>query len=805
MLNDLRYATRMLFKNPGFTTIAVLTLGLGIGANTAVFSVVNAVLLRPLSYRDADRIVMLSSVWDKTKDMPGSLGKQVSVPDFQDWHDQSTAFEAMAYYATRQTSVMAGPAAEYAQATRVTPEFFRVFGVAPIVGHLFTPEEEKPGGGGAALLSHSFWQSHFGGNPSAVGQTVRMFDRTVSIVGVLPPGFHFPDKTDIWFPADTIAGHETAEYRTAFNCLAVGRLKPDVSVELAQAEIASIAARLEQQYPQTNKGRSVAVTRLRDEMVSNVRLTLYVLLATVGVVLLIACANVATLLLAKATARNREIAVRAALGATRGRLVRQLITESLILALLASAAGLVMAVWGLKGLVSLAPGDIPRLAETSIDGWVLAFTFCVSLMASLLFGLAPALQAARVDLNDALKLGAARAAAGGGMGRIRGALVVAEIAFSVMLLAGAGLLIRSFVALHNVALGFRPDSVLVMQATVPTPGPNGARANEFFKEVLADVSALPGILAAGATMAPPGHVDANGAYWIDHLPKELNLSAPQAVFSLVAPGTFAALHIPFKHGRDFSDGDTREAPFTAVINEALARRAFPGQDPIGRVIFCGYDSMKPMKIIGVVGNVRQYGPAIEPQPEVYMPYQQHYYNGTTLSVVVRTAIDPSSLVETMRRKARERSVEVPVKFSTLEASLYEDFAAPRFRALLLGIFAGLAVCLAMAGVYGVMAYLVGQRTNEIGVRVALGASSSNVLWLVLRQGITLASLGLAVGVIGAVAATRLLTSMLFEVKPVDLMTYVSVTVLLAGVALLASYIPARRAAKVDPIVALRHE
>jgi len=802
MLNDLRYAIRMLYKNPDFTAAAVLTLTLGIGANTAVFSVVNTVLLKPLAYRDPDRIVTLSSVWDKTKDTAASLGSPVSVPDFQDWHDQSTAFEAMAYYAGRQTSVMVGPEAEYGRATRITPEFFQVFGVAPIVGRLFTPEEETPGSGGAAVISHSFWQSHFGGNLSALRQTVRMFDRTVSIVGVLPPDFSFPDKTDIWFPADTVT-HETTEYRGAHNYLVVGRLRPGITLEQVQAQMTLIAARMEQQYPQTNKGRSVAVTRLRDEMVGNVRLTLYLLLVTVGVVLLIACANVATLLLAKATARNREIAIRAAMGASRTRLVRQLITEGLVLALIASAAGLILAVWGLKGLVALAPGDIPRLAETSIDGWVLAFTFGVSLMATLLFGLASALQTSRVDLNDTLKQGAARAVVAGGAGRMRAVLVVAEIALSVMLLVGAGLLIRSFVALHSVALGFRPESVLVMQATVPAPGPQGARANEFFKEVLAEVSVLPGVLSAGATMALPGHAESNAPYWIDYLPKELNVSAPEAVVSVITPGTFAALGVPVNHGRDFSDGDIRDAPFTAVINETLAQRAFPGQDPIGRVIFCGYDSTKPMKIVGVVGDVRQYGPAVEPESEVYLPYQQHAY--MSLSLVVRTAVDPRSLVEVMRHKARARSAEVPVKFTTLEASLYQDLAAPRFRTLLLGIFAGLAVCLAMAGVYGLMAYLVSQRTNEIGVRMALGASSSNVLWLVFRQGMAFASVGLALGVGGAVAATRLLTSVLFEVKPSDLITYASVTVLLGAVALLASYIPARRATKIDPMVALRYE
>jgi putative ABC transport system permease protein len=803
-LQDLRYGLRMLHRSPGFTLMAVLTLGLGIGANTAVFSVVNAVLLKPLAYRDADRIVTLSYASDKKTDAPFSMGKQVSVPDFYDWHDQSTTFEAMAYYASRRTSVVAGVEAEYRQAARVSPEFFRVFSLDPAVGRLFTAEEVTPGSGGAAVISYSFWQSHFGGDARALGQTVRMYDHAVIIVGVLPPGFQFPDKTEIWFPVGTIT-QETSKYRSANNYLAVGRLKPGVSLEQAQTQMLSISARLEQQYPQSNKGRSVSVTRMRDEMVSDVRFTLYLLLAAVALVLLIACANVATLLLAKATSRTREIAVRIAMGASRGRIVWQLATESLVLALLAGTVGLILAVWGLKGLVALAPGELPRLAETGIDGWVLAFTFGISLIASLLFGLAPAIQASQANPNEALKLGARQALAGGTAGKIRSALVVGEIALSVMLLVGAGLLIRSFIALHNVALGFRPENVLVMQATVPAPGPQFARANQFFKDLLADVSALPGVVAAGATMAPPGHIESMTGYWIDHLPKEMNISAPSAVVSVVTPNIFSALGIPLKRGRDFNDGDTRDAPFTAVINEALARSAFPGQDPIGRIIFCGFDSDKPMRIVGVVGDVRQSGPAQEPQSQIYMPYQQHSYNGSTLSVVVRTAADPTSLVETMRRKARERSLEVPVKFTTMEASLYENVAAPRFRTLLLGIFAGLAVCLAMAGVYGAMAYTVSQRSNEIGLRMALGANTSDVLLLVLRQGMAFAASGLALGLIGAVAATRLLTSMLFQVKPGDPMTYIAVVVLLGVVALLACYFPARRASRVDPMVVLRNE
>ena len=798
---DLKFALRSLRKNAGFTLLAILVMGLGIGANTAVFSVVNSVLLKPLDYRDPDRIVTLSSLGK----ISGSHS-QVPAPDFHDWHDQSTAFSAMAYYYNDpETAIGTRSGAEFGSVAVVTPEFLSVFAVEPAMGRFFSPEEVQPGGPGAVVISHSYWQSHFGADPNVLGQTLRMADKIFPIVGVLPPRFQFPDKTDLWLPANTVFPETTS--RSAHNYRVAARLKPEVTLEQAQSQMSAIGARLEQLYPASNKNESVAVTRMRDEMVGDVRTTLYLLLGAVSLVLLIACANMATLLLAKATSRTREMAIRAAVGASRGRIVRQLITESMVLAVASGIAGLLLAIWGSSALVAIAPRNIPRLAETSIDGWVLAFTFGVSVLASLLFGLAPAIQASKVDLNDSLKRGAARSV-GGGAGRIRAALVVAEIALSVVLLAGAGLLMRSFVAMHNVALGFRPEHVLVMGASVPASDlESRRRAARFYRDLLAEAAALPGVSAAGATWSPPGHVGSWGGYWIDHLPapEGLTVSAPQAVFSVVAPGTFATLGIPLKRGRDFNDSDIYDAPFTALINESLARRSFAGQDPIGRSIYCGLDSMKPMKIVGVVGDIRQDGPARAPRSEIYMPYQQHPGPATSLSVVVRTAAEPSALFETMRRKARATSPDVPVKFTTLETLLAENVAAPRFRTLLLGIFAGLAVCLAMAGVYGVMAYVVGQRSNEIGLRMALGASPGTVMRLVLRQGLALAGIGLAIGLAGAVAATRLLTKMLFEVKPGDPVTYAGVVVLLGAVAMAASYIPARRATKVDPLVALRQE
>jgi len=803
---DLTYAVRSLLKNPGFTLLAILVMALGIGANTAVFSVVNTVVLKPLAYRDPDRIVTIRNFWKKT----GAASNNVSGPDFRDWHDQSASFEAMAYY-TYGTSgpapVIVDGASEYADLTLVSPEFFRIFEVQPLAGRFFNAEEQKPSSSGAALISAGFWQRRFGGKTDAIGKNLRSFDKTLTIVGVLPEGFQFPEKTEIWVPSNAIYPENT--HRSAHNYRAIGRLKPGVSVAQAQAEMSAIASRLEQQYPPSNTSKGIVIERMSDTLVSNVRLTLYLLLGAVGMVLLIACANVANLLLAKSTARVREIAIRAAVGASRARIVRQLIVESVVLALVAGAAGLVLAIWGADALVALAPANVPRLAETRTDGWVLAFTFGAALISSLLFGLAPALQLSKVDLNDALKQGGTRGSTGGAAGRIRSALVIAEIALSVVLLAGAGLLIRSFEALLDVDNGFHPERVLIARTSFPASSDekSRARAVRFFDDLIADVRTLPGVSAAASTEGPPGTSMHDGGYWIDRLPplEELSVTAPQAVFVVGAPGMFETLQVPVKMGRDLSTADTAETPFVAVINEALAKRAFPGANPMGHVIFCGLDSFTGMRIVGVVGDVRQLGPSRPPPPVLYMPYAQHPMLAPMQQLVVRTTAEPLALSETLRRKIREHSPEVPVTFTTLETAVSENVAAPRFRTLLLGIFAALAVSLAMAGVYGVMAYVVSQRTNEIGLRMALGASTGDVLSLVLRQAMALAGIGLVLGLAGAAAASRLLTSMLFEVKPGDPATYATVVVLIGAIALAASYIPARRAARVDPLLALRQE
>jgi predicted permease len=800
LASDMRYGLRMLRRAPGFAGLAIAIMALGIGANTAVFSVVNAVLLRPLAYRDPDRIVALTNPLTTGEDSSPLAAKMVSIPNFQDWRGQSSSFEAMAFYYAWENPVMPGPSAEYARVAKVSPEFFNVFAVEPVLGRLFNADEAKPGGQGAVLIGYAYWQTHFGGDPRVLGRTIRRYSAVQPIVGVLPPGFRFPDNTDLWVP-DTDNSAAMRD-RNAGNHYVVARLKSGVPLERTQTEMTTIAQRLAREYPDTNKNRTVAVTRIRDELVGDVRLTLYLLLGAVGLVLLIACANTATLLLGKAPARTREVAVRAALGAGRRRIARQLLTESFLLALFASAVGLLLAYWGSKALIALAPSGVPRLAEAGIDRWVLAFTAGASVVTSVIFGLAPALYVSKVDLNDALKQGAARSVIGGRITRVREPLVVMEIALAVVLVSSAGLLLKSLIALQNVPLGFKPNHALVMRAT----GTRSIRdANLFFKDILSQIAALPGVVATGATMTLPGHVGSSGIYYFDHLPEQPDPDGPTAVNSVITPGAFAALGIPLESGRDFDDGDILGRPFVAIVNEALIRRSLPGENPIGRTIFCPFDAPRPMTIVGVVGDVRELGPAREPIPECFMPYRQHVYNNTSLSVVARTAGNPAALEGTLRRLAHDRAPDIPLTFTTLEEDASGSIAAPRFRTLLLALFAALAICLAAAGVYGVMAYSVGQRSNEIGLRIALGASPGSVLRQVLRQGLVLATIGLVLGLAGAAAATRLLASMLFQVKPTDFSTYLGVAVLLGAVALLAGFVPARRASRIDPIEALRQE
>jgi len=809
VFQDLRYAWRSLRRQPAFAMLAVGTLGLGIGATAAIFSVVNAVLLRPLSYSQPERIVAINNLWRTS-----GISASISAPDFHDWHDTTSSFDAMAYYTGGETSVSVGGAAEYGTVFRATPGFFQVFGVGPAIGRLFEAADDTPGSPFTAVISYDFWTRRFGGRPDALGATVSFGERTFSIIGVMPPSFRFPTRTDLWYPA-WIQPETTS--RGAHNYRVVARLKSGVSLEQAQAEMTALAARLEQAYPSSNAGKGAIVVPLQEQLVGDTRPTLNLLAGAVGLVLLIACANVANLLLARATARATELGVRAALGASRARLVAQLVTESLLLALAAGALGVIFARWIVAALMAAAPPGLPRLGEVGIDARVLLFALAVSVVSSLVFGVAPALQASRVDLNQSLRQGGRGGALGGGGSRLRSVLVVAEVALAVALVVGASLLIRSFVALGHASLGFSADHLLVMETSVPTRvdlrNPSSAqRATAFYHRVLPRLADVPGVTAVAGIRGLPsarsrfGH-ESNGGYWLEggQDPSVVGVRLPQAAFTVITPSYFKTMQIPLRRGRDFSDRDTYDAPFVVVINDALARQAFGDADPIGHRLACGLDTPTFMTIVGVVGDVRSNNPSRPPGPEIYMPFEQHPLTATSLAIVARTTAEPMTVSSAFREIVRAANGEVPVRASTMNDALSISVATPRFRTVLIGTFALFALVLAIAGVYGVMAYAVSRRTAEIGVRIAMGARSADILQLVMAQGLRLALVGIVIGSGLAFTLAQLLRGMLFAVTPADPMVLVGVPLALLATAAAATAIPALRAARVDPIRALRAE
>ena len=793
MFTDFRYALRQLRKNPGVSILAVLVLSLGIGANTAVFTVVDAVLLKPLAFADPDRIVSFTSAWPTQ----GTRSSVVSLPDVMDWRAGSSAFSTLTYYRRSRRAVIIGDAAYFADVVRTSPEFFKLFGVVPLMGRFFAPDEDA--GARSVVMSYDFWRTRMAQSPDVLNKTVQIDNRAMTVIGVLPQGFSYPDDTALWHLTDAVK-KEYLEPRATIAWSVLARLKDGVSIEQAQAQLTPIAERLAQQYPTTNGGRRVEVSRLQDFMTANARPTLFILLAAVGVVLMTACANVATVLLAKATARTNEVAIRAALGAGRGRIARQLLTENLVLGLFGGCLGALIGAAGSPALLALAPPDFPRLAEVGVDAHVFLFTLAASLVTTVLFGLAPAIQTSRIDLNEALKRGMSRSGVRRS-GRLSHLLVIGQIALSVVLVTAAGLLVRSFVALNTVELGFKPDHVLVVDVNVPG---ESARAGLFYRELLTDLSTAPGVVAAGASTGIPGRVASGGSYWIDHLPDKPTIDPFAGVYSIVMPATLRALGIPLKRGRDFNTGDTADAPKVAMINETLARKEFGDQDPIGRTIIAGYDQEGPMTIIGIIGDVRQRRPTQPPNAEILMPYEQHLRaTGTSLRVLVRTQGPPEALENLVRTIVRAHSTSVPMRFSTMEQSLAEYSAAPRFRTILVSGFGLIALCLAVVGIYGVLTYLVGQQTREIGVRMTLGATKGMILRMVIREGAVLAAAGMGLGVLGAIAATRLLGTMLFQVQPYDPLTYAGGLIFLSVVTLVACYVPAFRAAGIDPLTALR--
>jgi len=795
---DIRYGVRMLLKHPGFTLIAVVALALGIGANSAIFSVVNAVVLRPLAYAEPERLVM---VWEK-RPRQNRERNPVSPADFFDWRNENKVFEQMAAVDARDFNLTGMDQPERILGSVVSANFFQTLGVAPLLGRAFLPEEDHLGANRVAVLSYGLWQRRFNSDPGIVGKTLALNGESYEVVGVMPARFQFlSSQFELWTPL--VFSDAEASARGSHSLAVVARLKPSVKLEQARAEMDTIARRLEQQY-QVNAGHYTNVIPLHEAIVGNVRLALYVLLGAVGFVLLIACANVANLLLARAASRQKEIAVRTALGATRTRIVRQLLTESVLLSLVGGALGLLLAMWGVELLVALLPPEAPRASEINLDGRVLGFTFAVSLLTGLVFGLAPALASSKPDLNDALKEGGRTAAGGFKRNRIRGLFVVAEVALALVLLIGAGLLIKSFMRLREVNPGFDPQNVLTMQLSVPKAKyPDNKQIAAFFQETLQRVGNVPGVTEAGAVSSLP--LSGSGAtrfFAIDGGPPTPPGQGPNAGYDVASPGFFGALKIPLLNGRDFTERDNADAPPVVVINETMARRFWPGEDVIGKRLAIGGQPWRT--IVGVVGDVRHSSLDAEPRPQMYFSYLQDTL--PFMSLAVRTTTDPASMVAALRSEIHAIDKDQPVfAIKTMNEVLARSVSQRRLYMTLLGIFAGIALLLAAVGIYGVMSYSVTQRTHEIGIRMALGARSSDVLRLVVGQGMTLALVGVVAGLIAALAMTRVIASLLYGVSATDPATFAIVSVVLTTVALLACYIPARRATKVDPMIALRHE
>ncbi|HJQ32693.1 MAG TPA: ABC transporter permease [Pyrinomonadaceae bacterium] len=805
LLQDLSYGLRMLLKNPGFTLVAVVALALGIGANSAIFSVVNSLLLRPLPFEHPERLVQ---VWETS----AKLGRNeipASFPNFADWREQNHVFEQAVAYSDWSFNLTGAAGPERIRSAIVSPEFFQALGIKPVLGRTLLPGDDQPGKDLNVVISKKLWQRRFNSDPAVVGRGLDLSGKSFTVVGVVAGAADLPglsDDTELWAPVSQ--GFALTERRAHFLNV-IARLKPGVPLEQAQADVNNLAAALSRQYPEANADRGLRLVPLQEQVVGDARLALLVLLGAVAFVLLIAATNVANMLLARAASRRKEIAIRTALGAGRWRIMRQLLTESLLLSLAGGTAGLLLALWGVDLLVAFGPTDLPRVKEVAVDARVLAFTFAVSVLTGLVFGLVPALQTSRPELNETLKEGG-RSAAGGAGRRVRSALVVAEIALSLVLLIGAGLLLRSFFRLQAVNPGFNPEGVLAMQLDLT--GPNyqkGAQAISFNDQLLERVRALPGVESAATASAVPVAPDAafsRLAFAVEgQAPDPANRNV--AFYNAVSPDYFRTMQIPVLRGRVFDEHDVRNAPGVAIVNETLARKYFPGSDPLGRRITLNDVETKEEDWATIVAVVRDTKPrelSGEPAAELYMPYSQQPEPGRVL--MVRTTERADAVAAAVRREVLAIDRGLPVYgVRTLPAVMSEAVAAPRFRTYLLGVFAVLALVLALVGIYGVMSYAVTQRTHEFGVRVALGAQTRDVLRLVVGQGTALALAGVLIGLAASFALTRVMSGLLYGVTPTDPLTFAFISLLLVAVALLACLVPARRAAKVDPLVALRYE
>jgi len=801
LLQDLRYALRQLARSPAFSLVAGLALALGIGANTAIFSVVDALLLRPLPVKDPDGIVI---VWEnnRARNRPRNV---VGPANFVRWQEQNTVFERMAWFVVLPMNLTGGGEPEQVSTALVTASFFDVLGVGAAQGRSFVPEDGVEGSPDVVAVSHGLWQRRFGSDPGLVGRTVSVNGTPRTVVGVLPPTLRLPPGAELWVPSTLPA--ERARNSRGRSLVVVARLKPGVSREQAQAEMDVIAARTEQERPDFNAGWGATVVPLHEQLVGDVRPALLVLVGAVAFVLLIACANVANLLLARATTREKEVAIRMALGAGRGRLVRLWLTESAVLGTLGGLLGVLLAFWALSALIALLPANLSGLADVSIDLPALAFALALSLLTAVIFGLAPALQASGTSQWDALKEGSRTSGEGAGAHVLRGAFVAGEVALALTLLVGAGLLIRSFARLTSVDPGFRSENLLTLGVSLPTSRyGEAAKQVVFFEEAVARIEALPGVVAAGAIsflpLAGPG---AATSFKAEGLPEPPAGEEPVADVRAVTRDYLRAMRIPLRRGRFFDERDTADAAVRKVaVDETLAERFWPGQDPVGRTIVMSWGQPVRGEIVGVVGDVRLAGLDSPPRSTLYWHLPQLPYSRMTL--LVRTEGSPEAALGAVRAQIAALDPEQPVsQIRTMQDVVAGSVQQPRFTVLLLGLFAGTALLLAMLGIYGVMAYTVGRRTREIGIRLALGAGRADILRSVLGRGIALTGVGAGLGLLAAAGLSRFLRSLLFEVTPTDPWTFAGVTLLLAGVALLACYLPARRATRVDPMVTLRCE
>ena len=804
LIQDLRYGIRTLLKKPGFTVIAVATLALGMGASTVIFTVVNAALLRGLPYKEPNRLYHL---WERTPKSDFSK-REFSYPDYQDYQ-QNNVFEALAAYSGGGAILSGVGDPESINTPRASANFFSVLGVDAHIGRTFQAGEDAPNGPRVTILTYGLWQRRFGADPNVVGRGVTLNGQTYTIIGVLPPTFQFAlMNADLWIPYQPTKNQLAFRFMHGTNV--IGRLKPGVTPEQAQSEMNVIAGRIEQQFNDSHAGTSARVIPLQEEIVGTVRPILFVLLAAVAFVLLIACANVASLLLTRSLARQKEVAIRAALGASRWRVIRQLLTEAILLSLAGGALGLVIASWGVPAMVATLPENqldaLPFLKSLQIDLGILGFSFALSLLTGMVFGLAPALQSSRLDLTEALKEGGRHASAGSGQ-RLRSALVVGEIAMAVVLLVGAGLMMKSLLRLLQTNVGFDTENLLTMGiALSPTKYPQAQQVFNFHTQLQERVRSLPGVVGAGTVDILPVNGGNTTRFNVDGDPIPPPGKETEANMRVVDEQYFQTIGVPLLAGRMFNDRDQDGAPTVVIIGKTIADRMFSGRDPIGRKLRYTSIETDPVTIVGVVGDVKITGLDEEIRPVLYYPFRQagDYFS----SFVVRTNTDPTSIANAVRSEVRNLDPDAAIlNVKTMEGMISETQASfiRRFPALLIGIFAGVALLLASIGIYGVVSYSVSQQIHYIGIRMALGAGPGDILKMVLKQGMVLAIAGVAIGVVAALALTSLLTALLYQVKATDVTTFAIVSGTLFAVALLACYLPARRATKVDPLVALRYE